>query len=255
MWQPIEIATIVGCGLGGFFISNNIIVIQMVVSSIMRVLFSSSGKQYTELLIMLNSVLRKIKSRGVVAIEKDIDNPRTSSIFTPYPEFLSRDYAVTFLCDYLRVISLGSINAHEMRESMEEEIEVFEADQHRAVAAVQSLADSLPALGIIAAVLGVINAMNSMSQGPDVLGEMVGSALVGTFLGVTLAYCVCLPLSNAMKSLNESNIHYLGCIKIAMVNAVAGKDPMTCVELARKSLFTEQRPTFHELEEAISNTG
>lgn len=149
-------------------------------------------------------------------------------------------------------MSLGGVSAHDMKEGMDEEIEVFEGDRHRAIAAVQSLADSLPALGIIAAVLGVINAMHAMSRGPDVLGEMVVSALVGTFFGVTLAYCVCAPLGQAIKALVESEVKYLMCIKTALVGYTAGKDPLTCVELARKSVFIDQRPSFNQLEARLA---
>ena len=158
-----------------------------------------------------------------------------------------------FLCDYLRMISLGTENPHEIETLMDEEIETHHHELHQVASAVQVMADGLPALGIVAAVLGIIKTMGSITEPPEVLGAMIGGALVGTFLGVFVAYGFVGPIANAMTAAADSETKYYYCIKAGLLAYLAGHAPAIAIEFARKALLSEVRPTFYELEDAVSD--
>jgi chemotaxis protein MotA len=172
-------------------------------------------------------------------------------MFKRFPIFQQDKGAVTFLCDYLRLLTLGTDNHHEMETLMDEEIETHHAEQATVVSAIQTMADGMPALGIVAAVLGVIHTMGSITEPPEVLGHLIGGALVGTFLGVLLSYGFVGPIGAAVKARNEAEVRYFLCIKAGILAYMQGYAPAIAVEFARKALTSEVRPNFYEVEEAV----
>jgi len=173
-------------------------------------------------------------------------------LFQQFPRFCEDEVALTFLCDYLRLLTLGTENSHEMEALMDEEIETHHHEHEQVAGAVQSMADGLPALGIVAAVLGVIHTMGSITEPPEVLGKLIGGALVGTFLGVLLSYGFVGPMGGALKATFEAEGKYLQCIKSGMLAYLQGYAPAVAVEFARKALLSTVRPSFYEVEEATS---
>jgi chemotaxis protein MotA len=186
-----------------------------------------------------------------LALETHVENPDESDLFNQFPGFHDNHHAVTFVCDYLRMMSLGSESPHEMEALMDEEIETHHHENHRVAAAIQSMADALPAFGIVAAVLGVIKTMGSISEPPEVLGTLIGGALVGTFLGVFVPYGMVGPIAQVLGTVHEAETKYYQCIKAGMLAYLNGYAPAVCVEFARKALESDVRPTFYEVEEAV----
>jgi chemotaxis protein MotA len=203
------------------------------------------------LLSLLYSVFKLAKTKGALALEAHVENPGESSLFQRFPKFYSDHHATVFFCDYLRLLTLGTDNHHEMETLMDEEIATHHEEHSAVVTAVQNMADGLPALGIVAAVLGVIHTMGSITEPPAVLGHLIGGALVGTFMGVLLSYGFVGPIAAAIKARGEAEQRYFLCIKAGILAYMQGYAPSVAVEFARKSLNTDVRPTFYEVEEAV----
>lgn len=254
LWQPLEFIIIFGAAIGGFIIANPKDVLAGAVKAIIRTLKGPPHRKndYLELLTLLYTLFRLIKQKGPLAIESHIEHPAESSIFQAFPRFCGHGYALTFLCDYLRMITMGTDNAHEVEALIDEEIETNHAEESRVAQAVTTMADGLPAFGIVAAVLGVITTMGSILEPPEVLGGLIGAALVGTFLGVLLAYGFIGPLGNSLKNYADADTKYYMCIKAALIANMQGYAPALSVEFARKMLFANERPSFEEVEEAVS---
>ena len=254
LWQPFEAVIIIGAAIGSFIIGSPKSVIIGTAKAFGTAMKGSTYKKddYIELLSMQYQVFKLAKAKGMLSLEAHIENPDESDLFSQFPNFYANHHALTFLCDYLRMISLGTETVHEMEALMDEEIETHHAELHRNAAAVQSMADGLPALGIVAAVLGVIKTMGSISEPPEVLGKLIGGALVGTFLGVFVAYGFVGPIASALNIAYESDGKYFQCIKAGLLAYLAGYAPAICIEFARKSLMSDVRPTFYEVEEAVS---
>jgi chemotaxis protein MotA len=208
---------------------------------------------YVELLGMQYSLYKLVQSKGILALEQHIENPHESTLFNRFPTFAKNHHAVEFVCDYLRMVTLGSNNVHEMEALMDEELETHHQEQERMVSAMQALADGTPALGIVAAVLGVIKTMGAISEPPEVLGHLIGGALVGTFFGVFVAYGFFGPFAASLKSTYESESKYFLSLKVGLLAHISGQVPVMAVEFARKALLSEDRPTFAEIDEATSN--
>jgi chemotaxis protein MotA len=255
LWQPLEILIIGGSAAGGFIIANPKNVIMGSIKGFMQVLKGSPYNKvgYLELLTMLYAVLRMAKTQGSLALETHIDAPHESELFSRYPKFAGDHHALTFLCDYLRMMTMGTENAYQMEDLIDAEIETLHAEHSQYSNAINGIGDGLPAFGIVAAVLGVINTMGSILEPPEVLGGMIGGALVGTFLGVLAAYGVVLPIASSLKAVAEAEIKYYLCIKAALVAHMQGHAPMIAVEFARKSLYSEFRPSFAEVEDAMND--
>ncbi|MCW5750125.1 MAG: flagellar motor stator protein MotA [Alphaproteobacteria bacterium] len=254
LWQPFEVVIICGAALGAFVIANPLKVVKKA-GKAMGIAFKGStyGKEsYLELLSLLYLTFKLAKSKGMLALESHIENPKESSLFQQFPTFLKHEENVTFLCDYLRMLTLGTDNPHEVETLMDAELETHHHEHHQISHAIQTVADSMPALGIVAAVLGVIKTMGSISEPPEVLGKLIGGALVGTFLGVWLAYGFIGPIANAVKAAHEADMKYLQCIKAGILAHMQGYPPQVSVEFARKALLSNTRPTFYEVEEATS---
>lgn len=257
LWQPYEYLIILGAAVGAFIIANPSTVVGRTVGNLKRI---ASGptyhkKEYLQLLCLLFCVFKLAKSKGMLSLEAHIESPTESTIFQRFPSFLKNHIALTFLCDYLRLLTMGSENVYQMDDLMMEEIDGIMHEDHCDVSAIEKMADGTPALGIVAAVLGVIHTMGSISQPPEILGQLIGGALVGTFAGVLISYGIIGPMAQSLKSVVESDQKYILCIKSSIVAYLNGCAPVIIVEFARKSLDEHQRPSFDELEIATQQLG
>jgi len=255
LWQLFEVVIIVGAAIGAVIVGNTKTNLGRIGKGFGKAMKgpAHSKDDYIELLSVQYQIFKLARSKGMLALESHIKNPDESDLFNQFPGFHENHHAVEFICDYLRMMSLGSESPHEMADLMEEEIETHHHEYHQVAAAIQAMADALPALGIVAAVLGVIKTMGSITEPPEILGKLIGGALVGTFLGILLAYGFVGPLASAIKMVQEANSKYLICLKAGILAHVAGNAPAVSVEFARKTLLSSVRPTFAELEEATEN--
>jgi chemotaxis protein MotA len=247
---PTEMMAIMGGALGAFTVNNQPKVLKATLAAIPKLLKGSkySKARYMELMALLYDVLQKARKEGLMAIESDVEDPHNSPLFQKYPTVGGDHHVVEFITDYLRMMVSGNLNAHEIESLMDSEIETHHHEAHGPVAAIARLAGALPAFGIIAAVLGVVNTMGSVGQPPAILGGMIGSALVGTFLGILLAYAVVEPLGGLLEQKNDENGKELQCIKTTLLASMQGYAPQVAVEFGRKVLYSADRPTFAELE-------
>ena len=251
---PGEGLTILGIAVCCFVVANTPHVVKETIHYLKLITKPEAHpkEDYLELLGMLYLIFRTSKQKGWLALEAHIENPEESDIFKQFPSFMADHHARVFLCDYLRIISLGNDNPITLEALMDQEIDTISTEKRHPGHAVQTMADGIPALGIVAAVLGVIKTMASISEPPEVLGELIGHALVGTFLGVWLAYGYVGPLAGAINSRAESEIKYYVCIKVAVLALLQGCAPQVAVEFARKTLHHDVQPTFLEVEEATN---
>ena len=251
---PHEFMTIGGAAIGAFLVANTTHTIKATLKG-MNCLIKPEAhnkESYLELLSVLYMLFKLARTKGWLALENHIEEPEDSDLFKQFPGFHKNHHAITFLCDYLRIISLGNENAHEIEALMDEEIETLETEKMHPAHAIQTMADGIPALGIVAAVLGVIKTMGAITEPPEVLGRMIGGALCGTFLGVFLAYGFVGPISGALGSKAESEILYYRCIKVAVLAFLNGAAPQVAVEFSRKFLPHHVQPGFLELEEKLN---
>ena len=251
--QPFEAVIICGAAFGAYLIANPRPVLPRTMGAIMVILKGPKYDKdnYLELLMMMYQIFRLAKTKGMLALETHIEAPDESELFAQFPTLQGNHHVVVFLCDYLRMISLGTENPHELEALIDEEIETHHHELTQVTSAVTVVADGLPALGIVAAVLGVIKTMGSITEPPEILGKLIGGALVGTFLGVFVAYGFVGPVANAMTALADSETKYYYCIKAGLLAYLAGHPPAIAIECARKALLSEVRPTFYELEDAV----
>ena len=251
---PGEVTIILGCAIAGFLVANSMDSIKLTIKYLGCLVKpeAHSKDDYIELLSMMFSVFKLARTKGWLAIETHIENPHESDLFGQFQGFQHNHHAIIFLCDYLRIISLGNENPHEIEALMDEEIETISHHEGHPGHAVQTMADGIPALGIVAAVLGVIKTMASITEPPEVLGELIGGALVGTFLGVWLSYGFIAPIAGAMNGRAESEVMYYRAMKIGVIAFLNGAAPQVAVEFARKFLPHNVQPTFLELEEKLN---
>jgi chemotaxis protein MotA len=255
LWQPFEYLIIIGAAIGAFIVSNPKPILAGTAKQVGRVLKGPpyNKASYLELLTLLYSVFKLIKSKGALAIESHLDNPEESSLFANYPNFMKNHHAVEFLCDYLRLLTMGTDDPHVIEDLMNEEIETHHGESTKVAGAIITMGDGMPAFGIVAAVLGVIVTMASITEPPEVLGHLVGAALVGTFLGILMSYGVVGPIGKNLEAYADAETKYYECIKATMLAHLNGCAPAVSVEFGRKLLFSHERPTFQELEEAVDN--
>jgi chemotaxis protein MotA len=254
LFQPFEFLIIFGAACGAFVISNPMPVVKRTIGSLGLLLKGSpySKEAYLELLSLLYTVFKLAKTKGMLALEAHVEKPDESTLWEKFPIFSADHHAMTFLCDYLRLLTLGTDNAHELEALIDEEIETHHAEQGQISSALQTMADGMPALGIVAAVLGVIHTMGSITEPPEVLGHLIGGALVGTFLGVLLSYGFIAPMAGGLKARYDAEVKYFLCIKAGLLAYLQGYAPAVAVEFARKALLSNVRPTFYEVEEAVA---
>ena len=247
---PFEMLTIGGATAGAFLANNQMKVIKATMKGLGSCFKGSkySKARYMDLMALMYDILQKARKEGLMAIENDVENPHESAIFKKYPSVGHDHHVVEFITDYLRMMVSGKLNAHEIESLMDSEIETHHHEAHSAVAALQRVAGGLPAFGIVAAVLGVVNTMGSVGQPPAVLGGMIGSALVGTFLGILLAYAFAEPLAGILEQKVEEGGKELQCIKTTLLASMQGYNPSTAIEFGRKVLYSTERPSFVELE-------
>ena len=252
LWQPFEVTIVVGASLGSFILANPPRVLRETLSAVRGL-----GKpprhdreSYLELLSMQFAVFRIARSKGWKVLERHVEEPEASSLFRRFPLFYQSPHAVIFFSDYILIVSLGSGNPYEISTLMDEEIDTIHSERLQVSDALQTMADGMPALGIIAAVLGMIRAMGSIGQPPAVLGHEIGGAMIGTFMGIILSYGFVGPIASALRGRIDAEMKYYLCMKAGILSFLQGSAPQVAVEFARKVLLSEDRPTFLEVEDA-----
>jgi chemotaxis protein MotA len=255
LWQPFEFIIILGAAIGSLLLGNPKSTILGITKTVSIIFKGPHHKKddYVELLSMLYSVFKLAKTKGDLALESHVEKPDESPLFGKFPRFSHDHHSRTFLCDYLRLLTLGTSNAHEIESIVDGEMEAHHKHYHEISHAVNLMADAMPALGIVAAVLGVIHTMGSITEPPEVLGHLIGAALVGTFSGVLLSYAFFAPFARNMQMAFDTDHYYFLAMKAGLLAHMQGYAPQVSVEFARKILPDELRPTFQELEETVTN--
>src|SRR5580698_8589848 len=250
---PHEMLTIFGAAIAAMLIAGSVYNMKKIFGSLSKVISGPGWKpaDYRDLLCLLFLLTKTMKSKGLIALEAHIEKPEESSIFKRYPKITKDHFALDFICDTLRIMTMSLEDPHQVETNLEKQLEKHHHEALIGASALQAMADGLPALGIVAAVLGVIHTMGSISEPPAVLGGLIGSALVGTFLGVFLSYGFVAPIANAIKGRGETELRYFLCIKAGILAYMQGYAPSVAVEFARKALNSDVRPTFYEVEEAV----
>jgi chemotaxis protein MotA len=253
LYQPFEFTLIAGAALGAFLAGNSRKSIKLVKAAIPGALKGAKyGKDvYMELMSLLYVILNKARREGLMAIESHIEDPSSSPIFTECPRIMKDEKLMEFITDYLRIMISGNMSSFEIETLMDEEIETYSHERHVPVHALQSVADAMPAFGIVAAVLGVIKALAAVDQPPAVLGDLISKAMVGTFLGILLAYGFVAPLASRVERQTSDSVKILECIKTTLLASMNGYPPQLAVEFGRKVLYSGVRPSFAELEEHV----
>lgn len=250
--QPSEIIIIVGVGAGSFIISNSSKTLGRLREALKTAREGASYTQndYLESLLLQFKLFNLARGKGMLSLEHHIDNPSQSIVFQSFPVFMQHKEALNFLCDYLRIISMGCENAFLIESLIDQEIETLEEDHNQMISAIQNLADAAPALGIVAAVLGVIHTMGSIDQPPAALGKLIAGALVGTFLGVLIAYGFLGPIAYSLKEAYAEKREFLMVIRTGILAYLNDQAPIIAIEFARKNINPLLRPSFDEIEKA-----
>ena len=247
---PHEMLTIGGAAIGAFVMANSIGDIKHVAGGFGKIMKGARYKKadYIEMLSLLYFFVRLAQTKGAMALEPHIEKPEESSAFGKFPKIQQDHHGVALICDYLRMVGMNADDPHQIEDVMARELKKILVEELHPSHALLSVADALPALGIVAAVLGVIKTMASIDQPPAILGGMIGSALVGTFLGILLAYGVVEPLGGLLEQKVDESSKELQCIKTTLLASMQGYAPQVAVEFGRKVLYSGDRPTFAELE-------
>lgn len=257
IWQPFEYIIILGASLGTFIVANPVKVIKDVGVAFKEAATNAAPKKadYLEVLGCLFVLMRELKTKSRSEVEAHIDSPGESAIFQAFPKVLANDKLVTFITDYMRLILMGSARTHEIEALMDEEIQTLRGDKLKAYHAVVAVSEGLPALGIVAAVLGVIKAMGALDQSPEVLGHLIGAALVGTFAGIFFSYAVFSPIATQIKIVREKKMRKFIVVKQTLLALMNGAMPQIAVEHGRKAISSSERPSVDELEQQTLATG
>lgn len=253
LWVPMEYIAIVALLVGAFVAGNDVKVIKATLGSLPSLFKGSKFTKalYVDLLAMLFEVLAKVRKEGLMSIENDVENPHESPIFGKYPGIAEDHHVMEFITDYLRMMVGGNLNALEIENLMDIEIETHHHEVMVPSHAMARVADGLPAFGIVVAVMGVVNVMGSVGEPPAVLGKMIGGALVGTFIGVLLSYGFAAPIASLLEQKAEEGSKIYEVVKVVLLASMSGYAPQVAVEFGRKVLFSKVRPTFIELEEEL----
>ena len=255
IYQPLEVLIIFGAALGALLIATPLNVIKSIISQMTGILGSGfSKKDYQDLLVMMFEIFNIARKDGLIGLESHVENPQESEIFQRYPKFLKNHHALAFFTDTMRVIISGAVQPHDLEELMDNDIDSMNEEEMHPSHSLNNLADSLPGLGIVAAVLGVVITMAHIDGPPEEIGHKVGAALVGTFLGILGCYGFFGPIAANMKHRTTENMQYITCMKHALLSFNKGVAGVIAVEFARRTLFAEVRPGFLELEEACNAT-
>ena len=253
LWMPFEYLAIVGLAIGYFLSANDMKTIKATMGALPGILRGSgySKALYVDLLAMLFSVLAKVRKEGLMSIENDVENPKESPIFGKYPAISNNHHVMEFTTDYLRMMVGGNLNALEIENLMDIEIETHHHEVEVPGHVMSKIADALPAFGIVVAVMGVVNVMGSVGEPPPVLGRMIGGALVGTFLGILVSYGFVSPIASLLEQKANEGSKIYQVIKVVLLASMSGYAPQVAVEFGRKVLFSGDRPSFIELEEEL----
>ena len=257
LWQPFELLIIGGAAFGAFVTANPASVLKGVVKNVMGALKGSKYKKalYLDLLSLVYDMLQKSRKEGMMSIESDIDDPHQSPLFSKYPTIVNDHHIIDFICDYFRLMVGGTMNPFELENLMDMELAAHHEEAEMPAQAVTRVSDGLPGFGIVAAVLGIVITMSFIGGDPAILGHHVAAALVGTFLGILLAYGFVGPLATAMEHVAREEAKFYQCIKVCLLAAVNGYSPQVAVEFGRKVMYSTIRPSFSELEEHVKNKG
>ena len=250
LFQPYELLMIGGGALGAFVIANDKKALKATIAALPTLLQGPKFTKalYMELMAVLFELLTKVRKEGLMAVEGDIDRPYDSPIFMKYPIIAADRHIVEFITDYLRLMVSGNMDAFQIENLMDNEIETHHQDGEIPIHSISKLADGMPAFGIVAAVMGVVHTMGSVGLPPAELGKLIAAALVGTFLGILLSYGVVGPVASLLqRKLQESSKVYQ-CIKVTLIASLNGYSPVLAVEFGRKVISATERPTFYELE-------
>ncbi len=250
LWQPVELLMIFGGAMGAFFVGNNMVTIKSTMKDLPGLLKGSkySKDTYMELMALMYDMLTKVRKEGLMSIEGDVENPAESPIFSKYPKILADHHVVEFMTDYLRIMVSGNLNAMEIENLMDVELETHHHEALVSSHAIAKLADGMPAFGIVAAVMGVVHTMESVGIPPSELGMLIAHALVGTFLGILLAYGFVGPLAGLLEQKAEEDGKIFQTIKVTLLANLNGYAPAMAVEFGRKALSSKDRPNFADLE-------
>ena len=253
LWQPAEFLIILGAAFGAFLISNSMHTVMATAKNLPAAIMgkSTSQKLYLDLLGLLFDIFNKARREGMMSIEADIEVPAESSVFTRYPALLKNPRIIEFLSDNLRIMTTSNMAPHEIEAMIDTEIETQMHELTEPSHAITRVADGLPAFGIVAAVLGIVITMQKLGGPPDALGKSVAAALVGTFVGIFIAYSFVGPIASRLAEVAHAEIKMFECIKAAIVATSNGLPPQLAVEFARKTLYSGERPSFAQLEEHI----
>ena len=253
---PYELMAILGAAVAAFLIGNSVTTIKSTLAGLGKAFAGPKWKRqdYKDLLSLLFQLTKTMKTKGVIALESHIEKPAESTIFQKYPKVLKDHFATDFICDTLRMMTMNLEDPHQIEDAMEKQLEKHHHEAQAGAHALQNMADALPALGIVAAVLGVIKTMGSITEPPEVLGGMIGGALVGTFLGVFLAYGLVGPLSVRLKEIVDGDSAFYKIIQSVLVAHLHGNAAQISVEIGRGDIPSSAQPSFLEMEESLSGT-
>jgi chemotaxis protein MotA len=256
LFQPSEMVTILGAALGTLLIANPMHIIKAMIAGMIAVLSPSkySRARYIDTLRMLFELCNKVRKKGLIGIEDDIEKPAESEIFKQFPDFLKDHHAEAFVCDTLRTAITGGVEPFDMDQMMELDMEVAHHEILLPVQALTTVADALPGLGIVAAVLGVVITMGALGGPPEEIGKKVAAALVGTFLGILLCYGVVGPLASSMTKTADEQNSYLHVIRVVILAFLKGMAPVLAIEMGRRAIPEHLRPSFNEMEAACKKT-
>jgi len=257
LYQPWEVVIICGAAFGTFLVANPMKTVKDSGKAMVEALKQAVPKeeQYLETLGVLHSLMRELRTKSRNEVEAHIDNPEESALFQAFPTVLKNHGLLHFICDYCRLIIIGNAKSHEIEALMDEEIQTIKHDKMKAYQAVSQMSDGFPAIGICAAVLGVVKAMGALDQSPEILGGLIGAALVGTFLGIFMSYCVCTPIASKIKSVREKNLRLYVIVKQTLLAYMNGSLPQVAIEFGRKTISTYDRPSIDAVEQSTLNSG
>jgi chemotaxis protein MotA len=255
--QPAELVTIGGAAIGTVLVANPLHIIKGIIGSLLGVLKGSkfTKARYLNTLKMMYQFLNKVRKEGLLSVEQDVEKPKESALFKNYPDFLADHHSVDFVCDTLRMAITGGVEPFDMDQMMELDMEVHHHDASQPIAALSTMADALPGLGIVAAVLGIVITMGALGGPPEEIGHKVAAALVGTFLGILLCYGVAGPLASAMGKLAEEHNAYLYVLRVMILSFLKGAAPMIAIEIGRRAIPGHVRPSFDEMEKGCKGGG
>lgn len=255
LWQPLEVLMIFGGALGAFIVGNDTKALKATIKALPSLFKGSKYNKtlYLDLLSLMYEILTKIRKDGMMSVENDIENPESSPLFSKYPKILHDHHLIEFICDYLRLMVSGNMDAFQVENLMDNELETHHMEGHVPAHCIARLGDALPAFGIVAAVMGVVHTMENVALPPAELGILIAHALVGTFLGILLAYGFVGPLSGLLEQKLEESSKILQTVKVTLLASLNGYAPAIAVEFGRKVLYSTERPGFAELEAHVKD--